>query len=188
MTVLNDNEIVQLFLVRSEEGIAQSERQYGALCRSVIRRILPDERDAEECLNDVWSRVWNAIPPEKPRALGAFLARIARNLALDRYTYNNAEKRASALTEAFDELEPYLVGTDDAQSAAEADEFRVWLRRFLASQPRESRIFFVRRYWYGESVSEIAQAMGASEEKVKSALFRTRNRLREAMQKEGIAL
>ena len=188
MTVLNDNEIVQLFLARSEEGIAQSERKYGALCRGVIRRILPDERDAEECLNDVWGRVWSAIPPERPRVLSAFLARIARNLALDRYAYNCAEKRASALTEAFDELEPCLIGADDAQRAAEAGEFRAWLRRFLAAQPRESRVFFVRRYWYGESVSEIAQAVGASEEKVKSSLFRTRNRLREAMKKEGIAL
>ena len=188
VTVLNDNEIVQLFLARSEEGIAQSERKYGALCRGVIRRILPDERDAEECLNDVWGRVWSAIPPERPRVLSAFLARIARNLALDRYAYNCAEKRASALTEAFDELEPCLIGADDAQRAAEAGEFRAWLRRFLAAQPRESRVFFVRRYWYGESVSEIAQAVGASEEKVKSSLFRTRNRLREAMKKEGIAL
>ena len=188
MTVLNDTEIVQLFFARSEEGIAQSERKYGALCRSVIRRILPDERDAEECLNDVWGRVWDAIPPERPRVLGSFLARIARNLALDRYTYNRAEKRSTSLTEAFEELEPWLPDADDAQSAAEANEFRDWMRRFLNAQTRENRVFFVRRYWYGESVSEIARATGASEEKVKSSLFRTRNRLRETMKKEGIAL
>lgn len=188
MTVLNDSEIVQLFFARSEEGIAQSEQKYGAFCRGIIRRILPDERDAEECLNDVWSRAWNAIPPEKPRVLRAFLARIARNLALDRYTYNCAEKRASALTEAFDELEPCLVGADDAQRAAEETEFRAWIKAFLNAQTKENRVFFVRRYWYGESVGEIARATGASEEKIKSSLFRTRNRLREAMQKEEIAL
>ena len=99
---MNDEEIVRLYYERSEDGIAQSEQKYGRLCRSVIRRILPDERDAEECLSDVWIRTWNSIPPEKPRVLGAFLARIARNLALDKLSYNGAGKRASALTEAFE--------------------------------------------------------------------------------------
>lgn len=108
MIVLNDEEIVRLYYERSEDGIAQSEQKYGRLCRSVIRRILPDERDAEECLSDVWIRTWNSIPPEKPRVLGAFLARIARNLALDKLSYNGAGKRASALTEAFEELGPAL--------------------------------------------------------------------------------
>lgn len=188
VTVLNDDEIVQLYFERSEDGIAQSQQQYGKLCRSVIRHILPDERDAEECLSDVLVRVWNSIPPERPHALGAFLARIARNLALDRYTFNNAEKRASALTEAFEELEPCLAGADDAQRGAEAAEFNAWINAFLRAQTRKNRVFFVRRYWYGESVGEIARACGCSEEKVKSSLFRTRNRLREAMQKEEITL
>ena len=161
MIVLNDEEIVRLYYERSEDGIAQSEQKYGRLCRSVIRRILPDERDAEECLSDVWIRTWNSIPPEKPRVLGAFLARIARNLALDKLSYNGAGKRASALTEAFEELD---------------------------TLDKENRVIFVRRYWYGESVSEIAAACGCSAEKVKSSLFRTRNRLREAMLKEDIAI
>ena len=149
MIVLNDEEIVRLYYERSEDGIAQSEQKYGRLCRSVIRRILPDERDAEECLSDVWIRTWNSIPPEKPRVLGAFLARIARNLALDKLSYNGAGKRASALTEAFEELEPCLVGADDTQKSVEASEFSIWLQAFLRAQTRENRVFFVRRYWYG---------------------------------------
>lgn len=120
--------------------------------------------------------------------LSAFLSRIARNLALDRLSYNHAEKRASALTEAFEELEPCLVGADDSQQQAEAAEFNAWIRKFLAAQTRDNRVFFVRRYWYGESISEIADACRCSEEKVKSSLFRTRNRLREAMKKEDIAI
>ena len=185
---MNDDEIVRLFFERSEGSISQSERKYGALCRSVIRRILPDERDAEECLNDVWGRAWASIPPERPRALGAFLARVARNLALDRCDYNRAGKRSSALTEAFDELEPYLIGADDAQRAAEAGEFRDFLTAFLRAQTQENRTFFIRRYWYGESIAEIAQSAHASEEKVKSSLFRTRSRLHEAMKQEDMAL
>ena len=136
----------------------------------------------------MWIHTWNSIPPERPRVLSAFLARIARNLALDRLSYNHAEKRASALTEAFEELEPCLVGADDSQQQAEAAEFNAWIRKFLAAQTRDNRVFFVRRYWYGESISEIAEACRCSEEKVKSSLFRTRNRLREAMKKEDIAI
>lgn len=185
---MKDEQIVQLFFARSEDSITQSMKQYGSLCRSVLRHILPDERDVEECLNDVWTRIWNAIPPECPKSLRAFLARIARNLALDRYAYNSADKRATALTEAFEELEPYLVSTDDPQRAVESQEFTAWLRSFLLAQSKENRTFFVRRYWYGESVKEIANAAGASTEKVKASLYRTRNRLREAMQKEGITL
>ena len=123
MIVLNDEEIVRLYYERSEDGIAQSEQKYGRLCRSVIRRILPDERDAEECLSDVWIRTWNSIPPEKPRVLGAFLARIARNLALDKLSYNGAGKRASALTEAFEELEPCLVGADDMRKSCPSTQY-----------------------------------------------------------------
>ncbi len=188
VTVLNDDEIVQLYFERSEDGIAQSQQQYSKLCRSVIRRILPDERDAEECLSDVWVHVWNSIPPERPRVLGAFLARIARNLALDRLGYNAAEKRDSALTKAFEEIEPCLVGADDAQRGAEAAEFNAWIKAFLRAQTKENRVFFVRRYWYGERVGEIARACDCSEEKIKSSLFHTRNRLREAMKKEGISI
>lgn len=109
-------------------------------------------------------------------------------LALDKLSYNGAGKRASALTEAFEELEPCLVGADDTQKSVEASEFSIWLQAFLRAQTRENRVFFVRRYWYGESVGEIAAACGCSAEKVKSSLFRTRNRLREAMLKEDIAI
>ena len=185
---MGDDEILQLFYHRVEYAISAVEEKYGRLCRSVARGILKDERDVEECVNDTCMRAWNAIPPEKPRVLSAFLSRIARNLALDRLSYNHAEKRASALTEAFEELEPCLVGADDSQQQAEAAEFNAWIRKFLAVQSRDNRVFFVRRYWYGESISEIAEACRCSEEKVKSSLFRTRNRLREAMKKEDIAI
>jgi len=167
----------------------QAETLYGTLCRGIARHILPDERDVEECISDVWTRLWDAIPPERPRCLRAYLARITRNLALDKIGYRQAGKRKSSLEEAFEELEPCLTGGDDEpQLAAEAAELREFLRAFLDALPTENRIFFVRRYWYGDSVREIAQEMGASEEKVKSSLFRTRNRLRETMKKEGISI
>ena len=97
---MGDDEILQLFYHRVEYAISAVEEKYGRLCRSVARGILKDERDVEECVNDTCMRAWNAIPPEKPRSLEAYLVRITRNLALDRYAYHHSQKRETALTEA----------------------------------------------------------------------------------------
>lgn len=152
----------------------------------MARHILPDERDIEECLNDTCLKVWNSIPPKRPDSLAAYLSRIVRNLALDRYHYNHAEKRSSALTDAFDELENELSSSFSPEQLAEADDFRKLINHFLSKQPTQGRIYFVRRYWYGDSIAEIADAFQVSEEKVKSSLFRTRNRLKTTLEKEGI--
>ena len=186
---MNDEQITELFFQRSELAIAQAQQKYGKLCVSVAKNILPDARDAEECVNDACLRAWNAIPPEHPRSLGAYLARITRNLAIDRYTYNSAAKRSTALTSAFEELEDSLPDLKhEVEDHLAQQEFRYFLNHFLKAQSKENRIFFIRRYWYGESISDISSACGVSEEKVKSSLFRTRNRLRTAMKKEGIAI
>ncbi|MBO5139543.1 MAG: sigma-70 family RNA polymerase sigma factor [Peptococcaceae bacterium] len=182
---MEDAKIVMLLLERSEHAISALQQKFGGLCRSIIVRILSDARDVEECLNDIYIRVWNAIPPDRPVHLSGYMARIARNAALDRYDYNHAQMRSSALTEAFEELEAYL---PSAVSQTEQSEFADFLNRFLHAQAKEARIFFVRRYWYGESVREISLACHCSEGKVKVSLFRTRNKLRDAMLKEGIYL
>ena len=106
---MGDQQIIQLFFQRCEEAITQTQKKYGALCRSVAQRLLADPRDTEECVSDTYLRVWNAIPPERPRSLRAYLARVTRNLALDRYNYNTAAQRSTALTDAFEELEPWIV-------------------------------------------------------------------------------
>ncbi|MCI2057124.1 MAG: sigma-70 family RNA polymerase sigma factor [Oscillibacter sp.] len=184
---MNDEEIIHLYWGRSESAIEQTGVKYGAACRSTARRILPDVRDAEECVSDALMRLWNAIPPEHPRCLRAYLLRVVRNLALDKALYNSAGKRASALETSFEELEPYLAGEDSADQMMEQQELQEFLRRFLASQSKDNRVIFVRRYWYGESVQEIAQALHVSEGTVKSSLFRTRSRLRESMRKEELS-
>ncbi|MGM9619474.1 MAG: RNA polymerase sigma factor [Oscillospiraceae bacterium] len=180
-----DQRIIELFFQRAEEAITRTQATYGALCRSVARRLLADPRDAEECVSDVYLRVWNAIPPERPRSLQAYLARVTRNLALDRCSYNAAAQRSTALTEAFEELEPWLVtGQGDPEAETDARALREVLNRFLRGQPPEARIYFLRRYWYGESIREIAESCHVSEAKVKSSLFRTRERLRQTLEKE----
>ena len=186
---MDDTRLIALLFQRAEQAIDALQEKYGRLCRSIAQHILSDTRDVEECVNDAYLRVWNAIPPERPASLSAYLARITRNIALDRYAYKTADKRNSALTCAFEELEPFLPATSDgADRLAENQAFSEFINRFLREQPAESRIFFVRRYWYGESIHEIAGQCRCGEEKVKTSLFRTRNKLRAAMLKEEIYL
>lgn len=185
---MDDEQIISLFFQREETAITNTREKYEGLCRSVAGRILPDQRDVEECVSDVYLRVWNAIPPERPRSLRAYLTRITRNLALDRYSYNTAAQRSTALTDAFEELESCLPARlGDPENEINAQSFRQFLNGFLRALPQEARVFFLRRYWYGESIKKIAEDCRVSESKVKTSLFRTRSRLRGAMEKEGIA-
>lgn len=184
----NDQDILALFNRRDETAIDAARTAYGKLCFAAVRHILPDQRDAEECVSDAYLRAWNAIPPEQPTSLGAYLARITRNLALDRYDYQHAEKRSSDLTCAFEELEAVLPTAERAEDAADRLTLQQVLNDFLRVQTREARTYFIRRYWYGESISEIAAACRAGEGAVRVSLFRTRNRLRKALEKGGIAL
>ena len=182
---MEDQQIIGLLFQRSEAAISVLQQKFGRLCRSIISNILPDSRDVEECLTDTYLRVWNSIPPQCPARLDSYLARIARNVALDRYDYNSASMRSTNLTLAYEELAMYLPSTE---KEADAIDFRAFINRFLRTLPKASRMMFLRRYWYGESIGELARAFECSEEKVKSSLFRTRNKLREAMMKEGIYL
>lgn len=185
---MEDIQIIDLFFQRSEQAITYVREKYNGLCFSIARRILPDDRDVDECLGDVLLKVWNSIPPERPDSLTAYLSRITRNTALDRYAYNHAEKRSTALTDAYEELEACLPSSFHVEQTVQAKEFRCFINHFLEKQSPQNRIYFVRRYWYGESIADIATFFRVSEEKVKSSLFRTRNRLKSAMEKEGISI
>ena len=183
---MDDAGIIALYWQREQAAVRETDKKYGGLCRSVSYRILTDREDAEECVSDVWLRLWNAIPPERPRSLAAYITTVTRRLALDKCDYNRAAQRRSDLTVAFEELEGCLPAEDGAVRALEQQEFRRVLNDFLRKLTRQSRTYFVRRYWYGESIREIADSCGAGEEKVKSSLFRTRQRLRTVLEKEGM--
>lgn len=183
---MKDTQIIELFFRRAEEAVIRLAEKYGAMCRTIAQRVLWDQRDSEECVNDTWVQTWNTIPPQRPAYLGGFVGRITRNLALNRLAYNRAQKRDSTLEETFGELSESL--PDPGNTMTDAVTFHDFLNRFLRQQGEESRRYFLRRYWYGMSVQEIARECGVGEEKVKSALFRTRNKLRQAMEKEGISV
>ena len=184
--MIDDEKIIELFFKRDQQAIRELDIKYGKICHNLSYNIVNSRQDAEECVSDVWLRLWNAIPPERPRSLAAYITTVTRRLALDKCDYNRAAQRRSDLTVAFEELEGCLPAEDGAVRALEQQEFRRVLNGFLRKLTRQSRTYFIRRYWYGESIREIADSCGAGEEKVKSSLFRTRQRLRTVLEKEGM--
>jgi RNA polymerase sigma-70 factor (ECF subfamily) len=184
---MEDSQIIDLFFQRSEHSINALHTKYYRFCYSVIMKIITDSRDIEECINDTFLRTWNSIPPNRPECLPAYLATIARNIAIDKYSYNTAGMRNSALTVAYDELEPFLPAYDNTDNnIVNEQHFKEFMNNFLRNQSKEARVFFVRRYWYGDSIKEIATECKVREEKVKTSLFRTRNKLKASMLKEGL--
>lgn len=184
---MDDGKIVELYHARDESAIRESDQKYGRYCLSVAYGILGNHEDAQECVSDTYLRAWNAMPPHRPENLRTFLGKITRNLSLDRLDHLSAEKRGAGESPAV------LEEIAQCIPAANADEtdgaiLKEAIDRFLASLPTGTRKIFVRRYWYMDPVKEIAARYGVSESKVKVTLFRTRNRLRKHLEKEGIAL
>lgn len=180
---MTDNEIVQLYLDRDETAITETKQSYGKLLQSIAFNILQNKQDAEECENEACLKAWNSIPPNKPSKLCAYLCKIARRLALDRYDYNTAAKRGAALS--LDELEECIASAGGAEDRLTETALAELLNGFLAKSDYNTRVIFMRRYWFGESLSQIAKELHASESMVKSRISRTLKKLREYLRKEG---
>lgn len=184
---MEDKDIVALYWARSEEAIRRTAEKYGAYCGGIIRRILGDGRDAEECLSDTWLGAWNAMPPQRPSRLPPFLGRIARNTALDRYDYNHAGRRNSGFEAVLEELSDCVSGTP-LEEEFDLRRLGESIAAFLDGVSPEARLVFLRRYWYCDGLEEISSGTGFSRSKIKSMLFRTRRGLREHLRKEGYDL
>lgn len=180
---MTDEELIGLFWEGSDRAAEALEEQYGAYCTSILWQFLTDNRDVEECLNDVWLAVWKAIPPTRPAHFRGWLGAIARNRAIAKGKENG--RRPETVDEAALELASCLPSRD-VHSEAEQAELGRAISDFLRTQKREVRTVFLRRYWYADSVEQAAAHMGWSVSRTKSALFRVRNRLREHLQKEGL--
>ena len=181
---MTDEEIVSLYLSRSEEAIAATQRKYDGYCRSIISRILGSPRDAEEILSDTWLRAWLSIPPERPENLRLYLARIGRNLALNRLRDGRAAKRGAEADAVLDELAEVL-GGNSTEEAVDARQLQQAVNRFLHRLPRRDCDIFVRRCFYAESADEIAARYALRPGTVTVSLHRTRKKLREYLVKEG---
>lgn len=181
---MSDQEIIALFWERSEDAIRLAEEAYGPLCRTIARNVLKDEEDVAECVNDVWHSLWNAIPPERPVCLRAYIARITRNLALKHINKQNAAKR-QAVTVSFEELGECVPANMTVEDAVAGRELSRLLDAFLDTLDTESRNLFLRRYYFFDSVSALAKMFGYSQSKVKTKLFRIRKQLKDYLAKEA---
>lgn len=186
--MLTDEEILSLFDARSERAITETANRYGRSLQTLACRILNNVSDAEESVNDTYLAAWNAIPPEHPNPLRAYLYRITRNLAVARCHRNTAQKRNSSYDLALDELEGCLAAPEGVEDRLTARELTAALNRFLAGLDRERRILFVRRYWYGDSVDELARRFSCRPNTVSARLLRLREKLRKELEKEGFFL
>lgn len=183
---MTDQQIITLYWERDERAIRETDDRYGAYCRTIAQNILHDPQDAEESANDTWFRAWNAIPPARPRQLKWFLAKITRNLALDRFKAQNAEKRKSGETALIlDELEECLPAQNDTQQQIEAHELQGCINRFVHNLPAREGNVFIRRYFFAESIPEIAKKYRLSQNHISVILSRTRKRLKDHLEKEG---
>ena len=175
---MDDKQIIDLYFARSETAISETAGKYGRMLRSIAYGILKNASDSEECENDTYLAAWNKIPPQTPENLSAFLGRIVRNIAINKYEYYTADKRNRDLEVAFDEIgEIISEGREDLDTA----EVSECISAYLHSKSYIKRVVFVRRYWYGDGVNKIAADYGFSESKVKSMLMRMRNELKKIL-------
>ena len=179
-------DIIELLERRDERALELLRSSYGDYCYAIILRLLGDEQEAEEALSDVWMQVWNAIPPARPRHLKAYLAKTARNIAINRIRRDSAAMR-SGTTVLLDELAECLPDKH-WEDRERSQEVREALSGFLHSLPRQERTIFVRRYWFGETVPELSREFHHSESKVTSLLHRLRKRLKKHLEQEGITV
>lgn len=186
---MDDAAIIDLYWTRDEQALAETEQKYGAYCRTIARNILYSPEDTEECVSDTWLGAWNSMPPKRPSILSAFLGRITRNLALDRWKAAHADKRGGGtLPLALDELDECIAAKGGVEAAMDEKELSRAIDAFLRTLPERECNLFLRRYWFLDSVREIARRYRLNENNVKSILFRTREKLRKYLQQEGIAI
>lgn len=181
-----DDEIIEGLFRRDESALAKLQNTYHAYAEHIARRILGNPQAAEEICSDVWMRIWQNIPPTRPDNLRLYIGRLARNAALHRLDWENAAKR-SGICVQLDELSTCL---PDQSSRIDPDKFALQqvVKDFVQNLPREKRVIFIRRYWYGDSVEEIAQRCGCKPARITGILFRTRKELRKLLEKEEIGL
>ena len=184
---MEDKQIINLYFSRDEQAISETSKKYGSYCHTIAYRILQSLPDAEECVSDTWLRAWNAMPPQKPNVLRQFLAKITRNLSLDRWRANQAQKRGGGATEvALEELGECVTDGGDPATQLELEELKAAIAQFLQELPERDRNIFLRRYFYLEDTAAIARRYVLRQANVRLILSRTRQKLKDFLQKEGL--
>ena len=181
-----DEQILDLYWLRNEQAIRESNTKYGSYCFTIANNILFNNEDSEECVNDTWLRAWDVIPPQRPKRLSAFFAKITRNLSLNKYKARNTEKRGgNEAAVALDELEDCIASSTNVEVLILQNEMSDIISHFLHTLSERDCNIFIRRYFYVYSIEEIADFYQMKESNILVNLSRTRKKLREHLRKEG---
>ena len=186
---MEDSAIIDLYWAREERALSETDTKYGGYCRSIAHNILKNREDSEECVSDTWLHAWNAMPPQRPGVLSAFLGRITRNLSFDRFKAARADKRGGgSLAASLDELAECIASRGGVDEAIDERELTRAIDAFLRTLPERECSLFLRRYWFVDGIDAIALRFSMKPNTVKSCLLRTREKLRRYLQQEGIAI
>jgi len=185
---MEDAAIIELYFARNEDALAETAQKYGLFCRKIAWNILHQDEDAEECVNDTYHGAWNAMPPQRPGSLRAFLGKITRNLALVRYQREHAQKRFSGADALLSELEDCLPAAGDSETALEQKELAERIAAWLETLSPDDRALFLRRYWYGDAVKTLARERGETANAAAQRLRRLRAGLRAALEEGGFSV
>ncbi len=183
---MEDKRIVELYFSRNERAIEETAAKYGKYCFSIAHNILSNREDAEECVNDTYMDAWNQIPPTRPKSLSLFLGKITRRISIDRWRRRNAQKRGGGEMDlVLDELYQCIPDHSNVEQEYAFKELTATINTFVGTLPATEQRVFLCRYWYLDSIRDIAKRFRFSESKVKSMLLRTREKLKKHLQKEG---
>ncbi|SFR76665.1 RNA polymerase sigma factor [Anaeromicropila populeti] len=182
---MEDNKIIELYWNRSEQAIMETKNKYERLCTKISFNILHNNEDAEECVNETYFTVWNAIPTARPVYFSAFLCKISRNLSLKKMNYSHAQKRNSEALKAIDELENVLIHNVNLTMKLEEEELIDTINEFLNDLSIDKRNIFIRRYFFFDTITEISNLLGYSKSKVKSILSRDGKKLCNYLKERG---
>lgn len=185
--LMEDKKIIELYNARNEFAITETDRKFGKMLLAIAMNILSNREDSEETVNDTYGKVWDSIPPQKPDCLGAWLGKITRNLSITRWRKNKAQKR-SGIEIMLSELEECIPSVSNTEKEIENGEVTAAINRWLGSLKKEERMLFVRRYWYGDSIAELAKKTNIPPKKLSSKMFRLRKSLKTSLEKEEIVL
>ncbi len=186
---MDDNGIIQLYWDRDDQAITITSDKYGHYCKAIARNILNSEEDAEECVNDTYLNAWKSMPTHWPEQLATFLGKITRNLAFNRYKHNHTEKRGGGeIALVLDELTDCISDVDDVEQIINRQELIKAINSFVRSLSVNKRNLFVRRYWYADSISAIANDTGMLQGTVSKTLGRTRKELKAYLTERGFEI
>lgn len=184
---MDDRQIVDLYNSRNENAISETAKKYGRFLYSIAYNLLSDHRDSEEILNETYFKTWNSIPPQQPNYLSAFLGKITRNLSINHWYKKKAKKRNEDMTVLIAELGEIEPSSLTLESEIEMRLLVTTINDWLDDLPEDSRVLFMRRYWYGEGVKDLAEEIFTSPNKLAGRLYRLRQGLKKALEEEGFS-